>query len=224
MAEAVPDPLQVNALVTGRERFTNHAEWVSVTTGRWWHLPSSLRFFVAFAASCLRLMQPEWAQHPGIWRNTVLSRRCWPAGSLCRRDRHPAVPGPPSLAAPSSRRARNVASDASPRPSTHVSVVVTDPVRADLLSPDPGQVPPSPGPQVVIPPGGDRLPAGVPKQLPARRRMPLAAVLDEPAHQGGGDRLTAHRLALLPQQDQALIRIQIIRAQRRRATAPAVSS
>ena len=33
---------------TGRERFTNHAEWVSVTTGRWWHLPSSLRFFVSF--------------------------------------------------------------------------------------------------------------------------------------------------------------------------------
>jgi hypothetical protein len=59
---------------TGRERFTSHAEWVSVMTGRWWHLPSSLRFFVAFAASCLRLVQPEWTQHPGIWRNTILSR------------------------------------------------------------------------------------------------------------------------------------------------------
>ena len=44
---------------TGRERFTNHAEWVSVTTSRWWHLPSSLRFFVAFTARFLRLMQRE---------------------------------------------------------------------------------------------------------------------------------------------------------------------
>jgi hypothetical protein len=51
--------------------------------------------------------------------------------------------------------------------------------------------------------------------------MPLAAVLDEPAHQGGGDRLPAHRLALFPQQDQALIRVQIIRAQRQRAAAAA---
>src|SRR2546429_5268876 len=51
---------------TGRERFTNHAEWVSVTAGRWWHLPSSLRFFVALAATCWTLMQREWTQHPGI--------------------------------------------------------------------------------------------------------------------------------------------------------------
>jgi hypothetical protein len=50
---------------TGRERITNPAEWVSVTTGRYWHLPSSLRFFVSFAASYVRLMQPEWMQHAG---------------------------------------------------------------------------------------------------------------------------------------------------------------
>ena len=61
---------------TGRERFTNRAEWVSVTTGRRWHLPSSLRFLVAFVASCLHLMQREWTQHPRIWRNAVLSRLC----------------------------------------------------------------------------------------------------------------------------------------------------
>jgi hypothetical protein len=29
-------------------------------------------FFVALTASCLPLMQPEWLQHPDIWRNTVL--------------------------------------------------------------------------------------------------------------------------------------------------------
>jgi hypothetical protein len=51
---------------TGRERFTNHAEWVSVTADGWWHLPSSLRFFVAFAASSWPLMQRDWMQHPGI--------------------------------------------------------------------------------------------------------------------------------------------------------------
>src|ERR1700731_2621802 len=52
--------------------------------------------FVAFTASCLRPMQPEWTQDPGIWRNTVLSQ---PAGLQVRSvaaivtplypDRHP---------------------------------------------------------------------------------------------------------------------------------------
>ena len=55
-------------------------------------------------------------QHPGIRRNAVLSRPSWPAGSLCWRDCGPAVPGSPSLTAPSSRQTRNVASDATPRP------------------------------------------------------------------------------------------------------------
>jgi hypothetical protein len=46
---------------------------------------------------------------------------------------------------------------------------VTDPVAADLLSADPGQLPADPGPQVVIPPGGDQPPVRVPQQLPVRR-------------------------------------------------------
>ena len=51
--------------------------------------------------------------------------------------------------------------------------------------------------------------------------MPLPAVLDEPGHQGGRDRLPADRLALLPQQDQALVRVEILRTQRERAAAAA---
>jgi hypothetical protein len=33
---------------TGTERFSNHAEWVSVTTSRWGHLLLSLRFPLVF--------------------------------------------------------------------------------------------------------------------------------------------------------------------------------
>ena len=51
---------------------------------------------------------------------------------------------------------------------------VTDPVHADLLGRDPGQVPAEAGPQVVIAAGGDRPPVGVPQQLPVRRGVPLA--------------------------------------------------
>jgi hypothetical protein len=68
---------------------------------------------------------------------------------------------------------------------------------------------------------GDRPPVGVPQQLPVRRGMPLLAVLDQAAHQGGRDRLPADRLALFPQQDQALVRVQVPRAQGERAAAPA---
>jgi hypothetical protein len=40
-------------------------------------------------------------------------------------------------------------------------------------------------------------------------------------HQGGGDRLPADRLALFPEQDQALDLVQVLGAQRERATAAA---
>jgi hypothetical protein len=86
-------------------------------------------------------------------------------------------------------------------------------VGADALGRQPEQVPADAGPQVVIAAVGDRPPAGVPQQLPVRRGMSILAVLDQTAHQGGGDRLPADRLALLPQQDQALVRIQIPRTQ-----------
>ena len=68
-------------------------------------------------------------------------------------------------------------------------------------------------PQVVIAAGRDRPPVGVPQQLPVRRGVPVLAVLRQAAHQGGGDRLPADRLALLPQQHQALVRVQIGRPQ-----------
>ena len=85
----------------------------------------------------------------------------------------------------------------------------------------PGQVPADAGPQVVVAAVGDRLPVAVAQQLPARRGVPFLGVLDEAGHQGGGDRLPADRLALLPQQDQALVRVQVLRAQRQRAAAAA---
>ena len=49
----------------------------------------------------------------------------------------------------------------------------------------------------------------------------LAAVLDQAAHQGGRDRLPAHRLALFPHQDQALARIEVLRVQGEGAAAAA---
>jgi hypothetical protein len=52
----------------------NHAEWVSVTTGWWWPLPSLLRFSLLLPHHALPLMQPEWLQHPDISRNVVLSQ------------------------------------------------------------------------------------------------------------------------------------------------------
>ena len=64
-------------------------------------------------------------------------------------------------------------------------------------------------------------PLGVAKQLPAGRGVPLLAVLDQAGHQGGGDRLPADPLALLAQQDQALVRIEVLRAQRERPAAAA---
>ncbi len=90
---------------------------------------------------------------------------------------------------------------------------VPNPVHTDLLGPRPRQVPSDAGPQVVIAAGGDRLPARVAQQLPVRRGVAFLAVLHEAGHQGGGDRLPAHRLALLPQQDQALVSVEIGRAQ-----------
>jgi hypothetical protein len=108
MAGVGLDESVVDALgLTGRERFTNHAEWVSVTTGRWWHLPSSLRFLVSFTSILLRLMQPEWTQHPDIWHNIVLSRPSWPAGKLSHLDRRSAYPDPqPQLHRPHARHGR----------------------------------------------------------------------------------------------------------------------
>ena len=98
------------------------------------------------------------------------------------------------------------------------------PVHADLLSAHPGQAVADAGPQVVGAAAGDRSPLGVAKQLPAGRGVPLLAVLDQAGHQGGGDRCrgpspfsrsrTRHWSG--SRQDQALVRIEVLRADRER--------
>jgi hypothetical protein len=51
--------------------------------------------------------------------------------------------------------------------------------------------------------------------------VPLLAVLHQARHQGRRDRLPADRLIRFPQPDQALVRVQIVRAQREGAAAAA---
>ena len=95
------------------------------------------------------------------------------------------------------------------------------PVHADLLGADPRQDAADPGPQAVIAAGGDRPPVPVAEQLPARRGVPPLAVLGEPGHQGGRDRLPADGLPFLAQPDQALAGVEVIGPQRERPAAPA---
>jgi hypothetical protein len=82
-------------------------------------------------------------------------------------------------------------------------------VRADALK------------QAVVAPVGERLAIAVAQQLPVPRGVPFLAVPDQRGHQSGGDRLPAERLALFPEQDQALLRVQVQRAQREGAASPA---
>ena len=103
-------------------------------------------------------------------------------------------------------------------------MVVSDPVHADPLGVHPGEVSADASPEMVVPAASDRLPAPVTQQLPVWRGVALSAVLDQAAHQGGRDRLPADRLAFFPQPDQALVRIQIIGAQRQRAASAACFS
>jgi len=84
------------------------------------------------------------------------------------------------------------------------------PVHADLLGADPRQDAADPGPQAVIAAGGDRPPVPVAQQLPARPGVPPLAVLGEPGHQGGRDRLPADGLPFLAQPDQALAGVEVI--------------
>jgi hypothetical protein len=100
---------------------------------------------------------------------------------------------------------------------------VPDPVRADALDRHPGQMSADAGPQVVIAPVGDRPSAGVPQQLRAGRGVALFGVLAQAGHQGGRDRLPAECPALFPQQDQALLRVEVLRAQGQSTATPAGS-
>ncbi len=97
------------------------------------------------------------------------------------------------------------------------------PVHADLLGADPRQDTADPGPQAVIAAGGDRPPVPVAQQLPAGPGVPFLAVLGEPGHQGGRDRLPADGLLFLAQPDQALAGVEVIGPQRERPATPAVS-
>ena len=82
-------------------------------------------------------------------------RRCWRGRrSPWRRPRCRCRCGRRRRGRPRSR------SSANPRQN------VPDPVHADALGGDPGQVPADAAPQVVIAAVGDRAPAGVPQQLP----------------------------------------------------------
>ena len=54
----------VDALgLTGRERFTNPAEYLSLTSGREWHPSSSLRFSLRLPHHAGHWMQQKWLQH-----------------------------------------------------------------------------------------------------------------------------------------------------------------
>ena len=65
------------------------------------------------------------------------------------------------------------------------------------------------------------MPVSVAQQLLAGRGVPLAGVPGQAGHQGVRNRLPADCLALLPQQDQALVSVEILRTQRERAASAA---
>ena len=75
-------------------------------------------------------------------------------------------------------------------------------------------------PQVVVAAVGDAAAVAVAQQLPVRRRAAFPGVPEQGGHEGGRDRLPPDGLAFLAQQDQALLGIEVLRAQRQRA-APA---
>jgi hypothetical protein len=94
-------------------------------------------------------------------------------------------------------------------------------VHADLLRAHPGQVPAEAVPQVVVAAVGDAAAVAVAQQLPVRWRAAFPGVPEQGGHQGGRDWLPPDGLAFLAQQDQALLGIEILRAQRQCAAAAA---
>jgi len=77
---------------------------------------------------------------------------------------------------------------------------------------DPGQVLADPGPEVIVAAGGDRLACGVAKQLAMLWGVTVLGVALQVRHQRRGDGLPAGSFALFPQEDQALGRVEILRA------------
>lgn len=94
-------------------------------------------------------------------------------------------------------------------------------VGGDLLGGHPGQVGAEARPEVVVASAGDRRTTGVAQQRAVLDGAAVLGVVVQVGHQGGGDRLPAHGLALLPQEDQTLVRVEIARAQRQGAAATA---
>jgi len=56
-------PQNHSGIQTGRERFTNPAEYLSLTSGREWHPSSSLRFSLHLPHHAGNWMQQKWLQH-----------------------------------------------------------------------------------------------------------------------------------------------------------------
>ena len=98
---------------------------------------------------------------------------------------------------------------------------MAEPVGGDLLGADPGQVAADADPQAVVAPVGDRPAVPVAHQPAVRWGVALLGVADECGHQGRGYRLPPDRLALFPEQDQALVAVQVGRAQGEGAAAAA---
>src|SRR5436305_12522966 len=79
-------------------------------------------------------------------------------------------------------------------------------------------------PQPVVAAVGDRLTAAVPEQRPSAAPVAVSAfvpVREQMPHQRRGDRLPPLRTALLPQLDQALVRVEVDRAAVERTATPA---
>jgi hypothetical protein len=86
---------------------------------------------------------------------------------------------------------------------------VSEPVGSDLLGGDPGEVVADAGPEVVVSAGGDGVPGAVAEQLLGGGAASLLGVVEDGAHEGGGDGLPARGAALLAEEDEALLGVEV---------------
>lgn len=77
---------------------------------------------------------------------------------------------------------------------------------------DPGQVSADACPEVVVAAVGDWLAVAVAQQWCGRWCGALLPMLEQVPHEGGRDRLPAHGVALLVEEDEALIRVEVGRS------------
>src|SRR6266536_1579346 len=91
---------------------------------------------------------------------------------------------------------------------------VAQPVCGDVLAVDPGQVAAESVPEVVIAAIGDGFAVGVAQQRTGGvGGAAVFGVAEQMIHQGGGDRLPAHRFPLLPQTDEVPGGVEVLGAQ-----------